>query len=106
MTRFALLLLLVAGCADAAPEGFLQTCDLTEDCGNPELECLHISNNYSGFLTDERYCTKLCTSNAECPELVCSDWVGTELECLGSATTGGVCGEATLGDAAFQACGM
>lgn len=102
----AFLLAALMGCQDKNPEGYLELCQTNDDCDSSELECAHVPNHFSGFISEERYCTLRCTSNSQCPELTCSEWVGTDLECLQSAISGGTCGTGQIGDVSLQVCGM
>lgn len=107
MRRIFTLMVLLGGCGGTStPEGFLDPCQTDADCTDPELICANVPNQYSGFVTTDRRCTTQCAGTTDCPELICSDWVGTELECLETAETGGACGVGTVGDIAVDVCGM
>lgn len=105
MRALALVLIVVAGCGNGPP-GYLEPCSLKEDCDNAGLECANVQNNYTNHLTDERYCTPRCTSDADCPRLECADWIGTDLECPDTVQFGGHCGNGAIGDVRLMVCGM
>ncbi len=86
--------------------GFLQSCLLPEDCPEAEMVCVQVSNQYSGFLTEDRYCTYECGDESQCPDAQCADFAGTELACLDSVVDSSYCGQGRLGDQDFTVCGI